>query len=70
MTTVRKQTAALAEINTALHQMDQMTQQNAAMVEETNAACRELSDEVQDLNNAAGRFQISGAAGSSARKAA
>ncbi len=70
VTAAGEQTAALAEINTALHQMDQMTQQNAAMVEETNAACRELSDEVQDLNNAAGRFQISGAAGSSARKAA
>ncbi len=70
VTAAGEQTAALAEINTALHQMDQMTQQNAAMVEETNAACRELSDEVQDLNNAAGRFQVSGAAGSSARKAA
>lgn len=70
VTAAGEQTAALAEINTALHQMDQMTQQNAAMVEETNAACRELSDEVQDLNNAAGRFQISGATGSSARKAA
>ncbi len=70
VTAAGEQTAALAEINTALHQMDQMTQQNAAMVEETNAACRELSDEVQDLNNAAGRFQISGMTESRSRKAA
>ncbi|CAN7204362.1 methyl-accepting chemotaxis protein [Pararhizobium sp. LjRoot235] len=60
VTAADEQSSALANINAALHQMDQMTQQNAAMVEQTNAACRELSDEVQDLNRAAGRFQVSG----------
>ncbi|HTO30917.1 MAG TPA: methyl-accepting chemotaxis protein [Pararhizobium sp.] len=70
VTAAGEQTAALSEINAALHQMDQMTQQNAAMVEETNAACRELSDEVQDLNNAAGRFQVSGTTEGRLRKAA
>ncbi|WP_438751530.1 methyl-accepting chemotaxis protein [Pararhizobium sp. O133] len=70
VTAAGEQTAALSEINAALHQMDQMTQQNAAMVEETNAACRELSDEVQDLNSAAGRFQVSGTVEGRKRKAA
>ncbi len=55
-----EQSAALSDINAALHRMDQMTQQNAAMVEETNAACRELSNEVLDLDRAAGRFQAAG----------
>ncbi len=63
-----EQTAALSDINAALHRMDQMTQQNAAMVEQTNAACRELSDEVQDLNCVAERFQVSAVA--HARRAA
>ncbi|WP_081161774.1 methyl-accepting chemotaxis protein [Ensifer aridi] len=58
VTAATEQTAALSEINAALHCMDQVTQQNAAMVEETNAACRELSDEVQDLDRIAGRFQV------------
>ena len=34
----REQSVGVAEINTAINQMDQMTQQNAAMAEETNAA--------------------------------
>ncbi|CAN7315606.1 methyl-accepting chemotaxis protein [Pararhizobium sp. LjRoot238] len=70
VTAAGEQTAALSDINAALHRMDQMTQQNAAMVEQTNAACRELSDEVQDLNRVAGRFQVSALAGMHARRAA
>ncbi|MEK1933704.1 MAG: methyl-accepting chemotaxis protein [Pararhizobium sp.] len=70
VTAAGEQTAALSDINAALHRMDQMTQQNAAMVEQTNAACRELSDEVQDLNRVAERFQVSAVAGTHARRAA
>jgi methyl-accepting chemotaxis protein len=33
----------LGEVNTAVNQMDQVTQQNAAMVEEANAATHKLS---------------------------
>ncbi|WP_331376724.1 methyl-accepting chemotaxis protein [Sinorhizobium chiapasense] len=53
-----EQSAALSEIDAALHTMDEMTQRNAAMAEETNAACRELSGEAGDLNRMAGRFQV------------
>ena len=35
-TAAREQAVGLAEVNTAVNQMDQMTQQNAAMVEETD----------------------------------
>ncbi|HXV29048.1 MAG TPA: methyl-accepting chemotaxis protein, partial [Sinorhizobium sp.] len=52
-----EQSSALADINAALQQMDHVTQQNAAMVEETNAACRALSGEVLDLGQVAERFQ-------------
>ncbi|ASY65479.1 Methyl-accepting chemotaxis protein (plasmid) [Sinorhizobium sojae CCBAU 05684] len=54
-----EQSSALADINAALQQMDSVTQQNAAMVEETNAACRALSEEVLDLGQVAGRFRTS-----------
>ncbi|MQW89259.1 methyl-accepting chemotaxis protein [Sinorhizobium saheli] len=58
VTAAGEQSSALSDINAALHRMDEVTQQNAAMVEETNAACRELSDEVQDLDRIAGRFEV------------
>ncbi|THK39272.1 methyl-accepting chemotaxis protein [Ensifer sp. MPMI2T] len=60
VTAATEQSTALSEIDVALHRMDEMTQRNAAMVEETNAACRELSNEVGDLNRMAGRFQVLG----------
>lgn len=42
----REQAIGLKEVNTAVNQMDQGTQQNAAMVEETTAATRVLRDEI------------------------
>jgi methyl-accepting chemotaxis protein len=38
--------------------MDHATQQNAAMVEETNAACQELLTQGRLLQNSAGRFTV------------
>ncbi len=43
----REQAIGLKEINTAVNQMDQGTQQNAAMVEQTTAATRVLTDEIE-----------------------
>ncbi|MCF1446354.1 HAMP domain-containing protein [Agrobacterium vitis] len=45
----QEQSAALAEINTSVNHMDQMTQQNAAMVEETTAASQVLASESRQL---------------------
>ncbi|KQV81375.1 methyl-accepting chemotaxis protein [Rhizobium sp. Root1220] len=53
-----EQTTALLEINTAVNTMDSVTQQNAAMVEQTNAACRKLGDEAVHLNHLLSRFRI------------
>ncbi len=48
-TASRDQSSALHEVNGAVGQMDQLTQQNAAMVEETSAASRQLAEEADQL---------------------
>jgi methyl-accepting chemotaxis protein len=55
----QEQASGLNEVNTAVNQMDQVTQQNAAMVEETTAASHALSNEAQALEQLVGQFQIS-----------
>jgi hypothetical protein len=52
------QSAAITQISAAIGTMDQSTQQNAAMVEETSAAARNLASEVGDLADQASRFTI------------
>ncbi len=52
------QSAAVTQIAVAIGTMDQATQQNAAMVEETSAASRNLSSEVQLLSEQASAFNI------------
>ncbi|MFL9840294.1 nitrate- and nitrite sensing domain-containing protein [Sphingomonas sp. ST-64] len=54
------QAAVVAEISTAMGDMDRSTQQNAAMVEQTSAAARNLMSEADDLGEQTGRFQTSG----------
>jgi methyl-accepting chemotaxis protein len=54
----QEQSAGLDEVNTAVTQMDQVTQQNAAMVEVSTAAAHSLSQETDDLSRLISRFQI------------
>ncbi|MGD9478044.1 methyl-accepting chemotaxis protein [Shinella sp. G-2] len=54
----REQSVGLSEINTAVNQMDQMTQQNAAMVEESNAASATLVTQADRLRTLIGRFAL------------
>ena len=54
----QEQAAGLDQINTAINQMDQVTQQNAAMVEESTAASRALARETEELSGLVGRFQL------------
>ncbi|MBF9152257.1 methyl-accepting chemotaxis protein [Novosphingobium jiangmenense] len=56
--TAGEQSIALRKINGAISAMDQMTQQNAAMVEETNAATKNLTQEAGQLSNAFSSFRI------------
>ncbi|QAY80429.1 methyl-accepting chemotaxis protein [Sphingosinicella sp. BN140058] len=51
-----QQSSALAQVNTAITEMDKVTQQNAAMVEESTAAAKSLSDEATGLTRLVGRF--------------
>jgi methyl-accepting chemotaxis protein len=60
-----EQAAGLREMNTAMHHMDQVTQQNAAMVEETTAASVSLSDEAARLKTLVARFRVSDGASAS-----
>jgi len=58
--TSQGQAAELNQINAAIRQMDSMTQQNAAMVEEATAAARSLASEAGHLNGLVSHFQTDG----------
>ncbi len=53
----REQSSGLAEINEAVNQLDHVTQQNAAMFEETTAASHALTREAETLTQTMGQFQ-------------
>jgi len=52
------QSTAITQISAAIGTMDQATQQNAAMVEQTSAAARNLTSEVQLLSEQASAFTV------------
>jgi methyl-accepting chemotaxis protein len=54
----KEQSTGLGEVNAAVNQMDQVTQQNAAMVEQATAASHSLSGEAQELAHLVGQFRI------------
>jgi methyl-accepting chemotaxis protein len=56
----REQATGLKEINTAVNTMDQGTQQNAAMVEESTAASYSLAKEAAALFQLLGQFRVEG----------
>ncbi|WP_337268397.1 methyl-accepting chemotaxis protein [Oryzifoliimicrobium ureilyticus] len=62
-TSASEQASGLKEVNIAVNQMDQVTQQNAAMVEETTAASMSLRSESDTLRSLVARFQVAGAVG-------
>ncbi|MCJ2184312.1 methyl-accepting chemotaxis protein [Novosphingobium sp. 1949] len=53
----REQSRDLEQVNTSVSDMDRMTQQNAAMVEETTAATRSLESEAQSLTRLMSSFR-------------
>jgi methyl-accepting chemotaxis protein len=57
-TAAREQATGLQEINTSVNHMDQMTQQNAAMVEETTAASQTLAAESNQLRTLLSNFRL------------
>ncbi|KQW31228.1 chemotaxis protein [Rhizobium sp. Root274] len=57
-TSAKEQSVGLAEVNTAVNQMDQVTQQNAAMVEESTAASASLASEVTRMREIIAGFRL------------
>ena len=56
-TSSREQSVGLSEINTAINQLDQVTQQNAAMVEESTAASHAMKTEAESLASLIAQFK-------------
>jgi methyl-accepting chemotaxis protein len=54
----REQSTGLSEINTSVNHMDQGTQQNAAMVEQTTAASHSLAAQAAALNQLLSQFKL------------
>jgi methyl-accepting chemotaxis protein len=63
-----EQATALQQVNTAINQMDQATQQNASMVEESTAASHSLSQEASQLSGLVGQFQIGRVSGNASMR--
>ncbi len=54
----REQATAITEVNTAVRQMDEMTQHNAALAEETNAAIEQTEAQAVELDEVVDIFHI------------
>ena len=55
--TTKEQASGVGQINTAILQMDQITQQNAALVEEASAASETMADQARALDQLMGFFK-------------
>jgi methyl-accepting chemotaxis protein len=56
-----EQSDGIGQVNTAVTQLDQMTQQNAALVEESTAAAESLRNQAQKLAQALAGFRLAAA---------
>ena len=54
----QEQAVGLGEVNSAMSQMDQLTQQNAAMAEEATAACHSAAGEADNLAKLMSGFHV------------
>jgi methyl-accepting chemotaxis protein len=65
----QQQGSGIGEVNQAIGQMDTMTQQNAALVEQAAAAAESLQEQAQALAQAVSMFRLKGGAGATAMPA-
>ena len=63
------QSAGIAHVNQAIANLDQMTQQNAALVEESAAAAESLRDQADQMAQAVSVFKTQGAPSAPSRSA-
>jgi len=59
-TATAEQSDGIAQVNIAITQLDQVTQQNAALVEQSTAAAESLREQARALTGAVGAFQVAG----------
>ena len=55
-----EQTTGIGHVNDAIHEMNSVTQQNAALVEEASASAQALQDQAGHLEQVVGIFKIEG----------
>ncbi len=55
----REQSSGIEQVNRAVMQMDELTQQNAALVEEATAASRSMAEQARGLSHMVGRYKVS-----------
>ncbi len=65
----REQSTAIGEVSAAIRQMDEMTQHNAALVEQTNAAIEQTETQATELDMIVDRFVVAETASSAAATA-
>ena len=53
-----EQTSGIDQVNIAVSQIDEMTQQNAALVEQASAASEAMAEQARGLGNQIGFFQV------------
>ncbi|MOA30991.1 Methyl-accepting chemotaxis protein III [compost metagenome] len=58
----QEQSDGITQVNSAVAQMDQVTQQNAALVQEASAASASLAEQAQKLQEAVAVFRLGEAA--------
>ena len=58
----REQSAGIDQVNKAVMQLDELTQQNAALVEEATAASQTMAEQAKGLNDSMQRFHVKGSA--------
>ena len=66
----REQASSIAEVAVAVRQMDEMTQHNAALVEETNAAIEQTEAQANELDQVVDVFKLGSQQDTRARRAA
>ena len=57
----REQSSGIEQVNSAVMQMDELTQQNAALVEQATAASQAMADQARELNEMMARYRVAAA---------
>ena len=65
----REQSSGIEQVNRAVMQMDELTQQNAALVEQATASSQAMADQARELNEMMSRYSVAGEVGTGRSRA-